>query len=293
MTIAAGGTRLLVVGASGLVGGALTEQASRAGYRVLGAARRPQGWATRALDLTRPDQIESVLKEFEAQAVFVCSAYAHVDGCERDISRSALENVQSVANLIEALRGSKTLVGFYSTDQVFDGSRDYFVESDQVHPLNVYARHKREAEVLLLERGQTLVVRSAWIFGRELLQKNFVYQTIRAAQRGESLKVPIAQSGNPTWSEWLASSTLELLQQGLSGVVHLTGGETLTKSDWAHQVIRDLSLPPIEVLEVPPAEAGQVAPRPSRVVLKSERHSLIQPPLRSILELLKTRFAQL
>src|ERR1700687_2995145 len=145
MTIAAGGTRLLVVGASGLVGGALTEQSARAGYRVLGAARRPQGWATRALDLTRPDQIESVLKEFEAQAVFVCSAYAHVDGCERDISRSALENVQSVANLIEALRGSKTLVGFYSTDQVFDGSRDYFVESDQVHPLNVYARHKREA----------------------------------------------------------------------------------------------------------------------------------------------------
>lgn len=291
--IAAGGTRLLVVGASGLVGGALTEQASKAGYRVLGAARRPQGWATRALDLTRPEQIESVLKEFEAQVVFVCSGYTHVDGCERDVSRSALENVQSVANLIAALRGSKAFVAFYSTDQVFDGSRDYFVESDPVHPLNVYSRHKREAEILLLERGQSLVVRSAWIFGYELQQKNFVYQTIRAADRGEKLKVPIAQSGNPTWSDWLASSTLELLQRGMSGVVHLSGSETLTKSDWARQVIRDLSLPPIEVLEVPPAEAGQVAPRPGRVVLKSERHSLIPPSLRSILELLKTRLARL
>lgn len=291
--IAAGGTRLLVVGASGLVGGALTEQASKAGYRVLGAARRPQGWATRALDLTRREQIESVLKEFEAQMVFVCSGYTHVDGCERDVSRSAVENVQSVANLIEALRGSKAFVAFYSTDQVFDGSRDYFVESDPVYPLNVYSRHKREAENLLLERGQSLVLRSAWIFGQELQQKNFVYQTIRAAGRGEKLKVPIAQSGNPTWSDWLARSTLELLQRGMSGVVHLSGSETRTKSDWARQVIGDLSLPPIEVLEVPPAEAGQVALRPSRVVLKSERHSLIQPSLRSILELLKTKLAGL
>ncbi len=291
--IAAGGTRLLVVGASGLVGGALTEQASKAGYRVLGAARRPQGLATRALDLTRREQIEGVLKEFEAQVVFVCSAYTHVDGCERDVSRSALENVQSVANLIEALRGSKAFVAFYSTDQVFDGSRDYFVESHPVHPLNVYARHKREAEIMLLERGQSLVVRSAWIFGHELQQKNFVYQTIRTAHRGERLKVPIDQSGNPTWSEWLTSSTLELIQQGMSGVVHLTGGETLTKSDWARQVIRDLSLPSIEVLEVSPAEAGQVAPRPDRVVLKSERHSLIQPSLHSILALFKTKFARL
>jgi len=289
MTLAA--ERLLVVGASGLVGGELAQAAEAAGHRVLGVARRVRGKASRSVDLEQKVQVEAVLTEFNPTLIALCSAYPHVDGCEQDPERSWRENVATVANVVQAAQGSDAKILFFSTDQVFDGSRPSFVESDAVHPLNVYARHKREAEQLLVRRGSSLVVRSAWIFGQELQKKNFMYQVLSAARRGETLRLPVGQAGCPTWAGWLARTTLELLASGMDGVVHLAGSELLTKAEWAGMLCSTLKLP-CDVVEVGWREAGQVAPRPERVVLKSERHSQVQPPLMSILETQREQFTR-
>ncbi len=282
--------RLLVVGASGLLGTAVVEAATGEGHRVLGAARRVRGLARRALDLTQREQIDSVLDAFEPEVVVLCSAYPHVDGCEADPARSTAENVQTVANVIQATHGSQTKIVFFSTDQVFDGALASYQESDAARPLNVYARHKREAEKLLLERGDSLIVRSAWIFGEELDRKNFMYRVIAAARASGKLIVPADQVGCPTWSRWLAESALLLLAQEMNGIVHLAGSEALSKAEWARLIVEHLGLAQLAIGEVSPEEAGQVAPRPQRVVLRSQRHSLIQPALASILSSERRRF---
>ena len=72
---------------------------------------------------------------------------------------------------------------------------------------------------------------------------------------------------------------------GLRGVVHLAGPELLSKAAWARKIASGLRLGDVEVREVDWAEAGQVAPRPASVALKSERHALVQPPLADLLQL--------
>ena len=100
---------------------------------------------------------------------------------------------------------------------------------------------------------------------------------------GATYRLPLGQTGCPTFAPWLAAASLRLLADGLDGVVHLVGGEALTKAAWAALLVRELGLPACTIVEVPAAAAGQVAPRPQRVVLRSERHVLEHPPLASVL----------
>ena len=43
---------------------------------------------------------------------------------------------------------------FLSSEQVFDGSKGWYVETDPVNPLNVYGETKAEAERLVLQNPQ-------------------------------------------------------------------------------------------------------------------------------------------
>jgi dTDP-4-dehydrorhamnose reductase len=188
-----------------------------------------------------------------------------------------------VKNLLAALGGG-VRVGFFSTEHVFDGRAASYDEHAAPNPLSVYAKHKRAVEELLLQRGSALVVRTSYVFGAEPRRKNFMYRVIDASESRTPLKVPTRQAGMPTWSAWLARSTLALLRRGLEGVVHLTGPEVLTKGEWAAQLAAGLALPNVEITEVPWQESGQIAPRPERVRLVSTVHELKHPPLAELLQ---------
>lgn len=275
--------RLLVVGASGLVGTHVA-RAAAARWDVLGVARRLEGLATEALDLGDRAAVEALLGRFSPDVVVVASAWSWVDGCEQDPQRSHRENVDTVRTLVSVAKPATRIV-FYSTEHVFDGAAEAYDEAAPTHPLSVYARHKREVELLLLERGNALIARTSYVFGVEARRKNFVYRVIDAAEAGTALKVPKLQAGMPTWAGWLAASTLTLLDDGITGVTHLVGPEVLTKAEWAKTVARGLALPPVDIVEVPWQESGQVAPRPERVRLLSTRHRLVHPPLLDVLRI--------
>lgn len=276
--------RLLVVGASGLVGSELVRRAN-----ATGAARHLEGSATILVDLLDRASIDAALDSVAPDAVAICSAWPYVDGCELEPERSHRDNVQTVQNLVAATAGSKAKLLFFSTDHVFDGKKPgKYVESDPVSPLSVYARHKREVEVLLLERGRSLICRTAWVFGVEARKKNFVYRVLTHAREGTELKVPSGQSGCPTWTGWLCESAWTLLQEGTEGIAHLTGERGFTKAQWATEIASALALPALNLVETDWRLAGQVAPRPDRVALASERHSLRQPDVHGILKALAT-----
>ncbi|MFO0597369.1 MAG: SDR family oxidoreductase [Myxococcaceae bacterium] len=279
--------KLLVVGASGLVGANVMRSAAARGWSAHGVARNVSGLATEAMDLLDPAAISRVVERVQPEVVVVASAWPHVDGCEQDPARSERENVQTVKNLVGVL-GHSARVVFFSTEHVFDGLAPRYDEASPTHPLSVYAKHKRVVEELLLARGKALIARTSYVFGAEPRRKNFMYRVIDASEQRTPLKVPTAQAGMPTWAGWLAPSSLELTARGLDGVVHLTGPDVLTKGEWAAMLAKGLALPGVEIVEVPWQESGQIAPRPERVRLVSTKHELTHPPLLALLESQRT-----
>ncbi|MFL5322274.1 MAG: SDR family oxidoreductase [Myxococcaceae bacterium] len=273
--------RLLIIGASGLVGTELARR-GRALAEILGTARNVRGEATVALDYTRPDDVQTAINRFNPTHLAIGAAWPHVDGCEQDPARSERENVQTIRTVAE-LAPPDCRILFFSTDHVFDGKKPFYVESDAVNPLSVYAKHKRVAEEVLLARGRSLIARTAWVFGPEERRKNFVYRVVDASSSKKPLMVPVRQAGCPTYAGWLADSALSLLFDGTDGIVHLAGPDCLTKAEWARTIAEALELPDVIVEERSWAESGQVAPRPERVALRSERHRLTQGPAAKIL----------
>jgi dTDP-4-dehydrorhamnose reductase len=146
--------RVLVVGADGLVGGALF-QAFRETGQALGTSRRPQSGHI-ALDLAG-DGVSDPLPG-DISIAFLSAAITSLQKCRENPAASGRVNVTNTVALAERLAGRGARVVFFSTGLVFDGSRPFCRESDAPHPQCEYGRQKVAAERALLALGDAVAV---------------------------------------------------------------------------------------------------------------------------------------
>jgi dTDP-4-dehydrorhamnose reductase len=162
-------TRVLVTGASGLLGGRLATLLAK-DHTVVATvhhAPAPDGLTTVPFDLASPETVPRAFEAARPEAVVHAAALADADACERDPERAAALNVQATAALAEACarRGARFIL--LSTDLVFDGSRGGLREDEPAQPLLGYGRSKLEAEEETLRVCPgSAVVRVALVCGR-------------------------------------------------------------------------------------------------------------------------------
>jgi dTDP-4-dehydrorhamnose reductase len=215
-------------------------------------------------------QAEQQIVESHPQTVIHAAAYTDVEGAEREPERAGAINVEGTARAARAAAkvGARLIV--ISTDYVFDGRKGRpYLETDEPHPLGVYARTKRDAELQALALcPNTLIVRTAWLYG--LHGKNFVKTILRLAREKPELRVVHDQRGSPTYAGDLAEALAKIVRMELSGIVHAVGEGTCTWYEFASAIVSlaGLSTP---VKPITTAEADLRAPRPPYTVLANHR----------------------
>jgi dTDP-4-dehydrorhamnose reductase len=184
------------------------------------------------------------------------AAMTDVDGCERDPDAASAVNADGTANV--AASGARVIL--LSTDYVFDGRAERaYREDDPTRPLSAYGRSKLAAERFVLERPGNLVVRTSWVYGAG---RNFIRSILAAERAGKQLRVVDDQRGRPTWAGDLAAALVHLIDQGATGIVHVSGdGVPCTWADLAELVVDH----PVD--RISSAEFGAAAPRPRSSVL--------------------------
>jgi len=227
-----------------------------------------------ALDIRDADALSAAVRRFEPDVVLHTAAYTNVDGAEADAASAVAVNVEGTRNVVEAVRGTHTLVVYFSTDYVFDGTKGRpYVETDAPAPLNVYGRSKLAGEELVLGWVRGMVIRTSWLFSET--GHNFV-KTILAAGRekataGEPLQVVDDQIGSPTFAGHLAVAVNEALRRGVGpGLYHMAGSGYCSWNEFAREVV-ELAGIPVEVEPIASAELDQAAKRPAFSALASER----------------------
>ena len=116
--------RLLITGASGLLGGRLAEILGD-GFEVVAARHQSStGRASRtvALDLLDASSIERALDEARPDAVLHSAALADADRCEREPDLARRINVEASACIARACRARSLRLVALSTDLVCGGS---------------------------------------------------------------------------------------------------------------------------------------------------------------------------
>lgn len=225
--------RSLIIGAGGLVGSALTRCLPNALQGIQMEASEPQ---QRYIDITKQETLLKVFREFRPEVVYLAAAIAHVDKCE-DYG-TATVNVRGTTNVIRLCEQLGIKLVWFSSSYVFDGlsNRPYLVD-DSTHPLQSYGIQKDAIEGLIsLSNLDCLIIRTVGVFGTERKKKNFAKQVISSVFLGKTVYAPDDQWMNPILSDDLAKISVQLSENGVSGIHHVAGDTCCTKYDFAKRI---------------------------------------------------------
>ncbi len=263
--------RILVIGRSGQLAGALAGAAWPEGWRVLCRGRE-------GVDLARPASARDAVLAERPDLVINAAAYTAVDKAESEPDLAYAVNRDGPAALAEACLALGTPLVHVSTDYVFDGRKaGAYVEDDPVNPSSVYGASKEAGERAIRERLPAhVILRSAWIYAPA--GHNFVRTMLRLGRERAEIRVVQDQVGSPTAAEELARAVLAAAMRLLAGgrdfgTFHFAGAGSTSWFGFA-EAIFDLAGPPRPRL-VPIATADYPTPtrRPANSVLDSTKFS--------------------
>ncbi len=258
---------ILIIGRGGQLGTSFAN--------LLGPGGRSLGMDE--LDLRDFDSIWAVLDRFEPAAVINCAGHTAVDLAEQQSELAYLLNASAVGQM--ARWAASRSVGFVnlSSDYVFDGTkRTPYVESDQPNPINTYGNSKLAGETEGLEAYPgMLAVRSSWLVSGA--SPNFVATVLRRARDG-AIGVVDDQLGVPNIADDLAVATLEALDKGITGILHLSSAGETSWFQLARRALELAEMDPELVQPISTEEYGAGALRPAYGVLASERSTGITLP---------------
>jgi dTDP-4-dehydrorhamnose reductase len=248
--------KVLVTGAGGLVGRAVSAYCSSIGDKVLAYERQ-------TLDISDRNQVMRTISRDRPEALINCGAWTDVDGCEINLERAFAVNAGGPLNLALACSELQIRLITISTDYVFDGEKQgFYSQRDQPNPQCVYGASKLEGEhSAQLAHARTVIVRTGFIFGPG--GTNFLSTVVERARRGEKLK-PINDSyGTPTYARDLATRLRELAKLDLPGIYHVVNaGEGASYELFARTAL-DLAGFSLTALEgVAMSSLHRPAPRP-------------------------------
>ena len=209
---------ILVTGAGGLLGSALTARGCNGLYR-------------KSLDICDIDSIDAALDRHQPLTVINAAAQANVNLAETETERSFAVNGHAVKHLAAACNTRGIRLIHISSDYVLDSPQTPFLhENLPTNPQSIYAESKLMGEEFALEAGQT-AVRICWVYRPG--HPNFFTKALQRLHQGLPLSLVIDQVGSPSYVGVLCDGLLAASEPGLPrGLYHLSCTGETTAEGW-------------------------------------------------------------
>ena len=234
------------------------------------------------IDLTNVDSILKWTRETEPQVIVNAAAYTAVDKAESEFEKCNQINGIAPGILAEEAKKRSALLVHYSTDYVFDGTKNTpYTEEDAPNPLGAYGRSKLAGdEAVRAVGGRHLIFRLCWVYGAR--GQNFMLTMMRLAREREKLRVVQDQFGCPTWSRMIAETTGLALQRvvaagelsAFQGLYNLAASGQTSWHGFAQSIIGlmpDAEKKCRSIEPIPTSEYPLPAKRPAYSVLSCEK----------------------
>jgi dTDP-4-dehydrorhamnose reductase len=259
---------VLILGASGMLGHALQQVIPNA--IAFGHER----------DITERDRITTYIQDLRPAIVINAAAYTDVDGCEDHPEYAMLVNGTAPGYLAAACKKVDAVLIHYSTDYVFDGTKEEYYEDEVPHPLNVYGASKFAGEGnVVTTTDDYRLIRTSWLFGP--YGKNFVDTILDLSAKLPQVKVVNDQFGRPTYTLDLALATTGVIVAH-PGIYHLTNEGTCSWYEFARAFIPN-------AIPCTTAEFPRRAKRPRCSVLASSKTEPLRSWREALSDYLKTK----
>jgi dTDP-4-dehydrorhamnose reductase len=212
--------RIAIAGAFGQLGTAL--RGAFAGREIVAPTHAE-------LAFEDADALARLLDDARPDVLINCTAFHHVDACEREPERAFAINALAVDRAAQACALRGIPFATISTDYVFDGTlgRPY-VEYDAINPLTAYGAAKAAGEFLVRRHGeQHWIVRTSGVFGNTGTSSKgytLIEKVLAQAERGEPTRMVADMIFSPSYAPDVAHAMRDLIDARAFGTHHVTNG---------------------------------------------------------------------
>jgi dTDP-4-dehydrorhamnose reductase len=260
--------RVLVTGAAGLLGSAVTECFRARGDEVRAVAHAD-------LDIVDAAAVQRLVRELAPDAIINCAAFNDVDAAESHASSAFAVNAFGVLALAQAARLAGASLVHYSTDFVFDGeTTSPYVEEDAPNPRGVYASSKLLGEWFAADAPRHYVLRVESLFGHPGAagtRRGSLGTIVDRIRAGGEVPVFVDRTVSPSFTPDIAAATRQLLiSLPAAGTYHCVNAGAATWKEVAEEAARLLGTP-LRLHPLTLETAALKAPRPRYCAMSPAR----------------------
>lgn len=273
---------ILIFGSNGNLGSQLTLQLNKK-YKDCIIA-----WTRKDCNVMELRKVEERITTLNPSIVINAVAYNNVDACEHEIDeqkRAIILNVTFVECLARTCENIGAKLIHFSTNYVFSGNKDEYIEKETTSPVNFYGLTKLmgedEVKARLNNGLNASIIRVSNLFGPRgvsLSCKPSFFDTIyNVSKEKGSLNVIDDEYNCFTYTVDVAERVTELIEnEEFNGIFHFVNNEPMSWYEAACRYFKLLN-ETVKINPINSSEYKRAAKRPCTAILKSTRIE----PLRS------------
>ncbi|KAF9923715.1 hypothetical protein FBU30_006218 [Linnemannia zychae] len=256
--------RVLVTGASGLLGRAVVNEFKNAGHEVVGVAYSRVNGDLKKLNLEDTDAVQSFVSAANPDVIVHCAAERRPDVVEKDPSGAKNLNVWVPGMLADLANDRGIMLIYISTDYVFDGTHPPYDVRDKPNPLNLYGQTKYDGEKKVKEYDSSaIILRVPILYGiTEYNGESAVNSLIDNVKSGKTTSMDNYAIRYPTnvadVARVIKDLSVKVRQEKvfISGILHFSAQEKYTKYEMCEVIAQDLgaSIDHLTPVSTPPKD---------------------------------------
>ena len=237
--------KILITGASGLLGLELVRCAMKSGYNVVGVYNANPNLTDKNCRNLKCDIGDAKAVNFldkkmgKINMIFHCASMTGVDKCEKNREACWQANVVGTRNMVELAKKHRAKLMYISTGSVFSGEKGNYKENDTPDPKNFYSWTKLLGEEAVLAYEKGVVIRAVPIgihsIGRP--QANFIEWLADSVSNNRSFNLFNDVYINAVSAKTFAGILLKVPKVLDRGVLHIGSRDRLSKAEIGRVVI--------------------------------------------------------
>lgn len=253
--------RLLVTGASGLLGKTLCPMLDEEGW---------QYWAcnSKIFDITNTKMVNEIMNKISLDFIIHLAGYTNIDLAEDNPEIAYSVNQIGTRNIAHIAKKHNIPILYVSTDNVFDGNSQVpYKTTDATNPINIYGKSKLAGEKEIIKATKKhYILRTSWLYGTG----GYVDAMLTFSNFRKEISVVDDQVGCPTSCVDLSKKIIEIIkEQKPFGIYHMSSSGSASWFDFTKKIF-EIKKRNVEVFAIDKSDFPRPALRPKYCVLDSE-----------------------
>ncbi len=274
---------MLIIGGSGLLGYKLLEKANNfelyASYNK--NSIKSKNTEIIKVDITNEEDCQKIV-ELKPDIIVNTAAMTNVDYCEQFKNSAYNVNVNGTKNLAKVAQRLGCKFIHISSDAVFSGKKNKYVEEDEPNPINIYGKTKLESEKIASKVSNYLILRPSVLFGwipmnyfqtrdNSIKTMNFALWIIRKLFEKQKLTIVDDQFSTPTLADNLSENIIEMVTKDIQGIFHSTGLSCINRLDFSKKLANRFGYSDNNIIPCSSIKLKQIAERSLQSCLNCDK----------------------